>query len=213
MKKRILQLLLFSFCCTVCFSGCRRKPTETETQSETETQKQTETIKQTETEKQTETKKQTETQKQSETKKATVTPNTVAPQTNATEQTQATEPASQQCPYCGNWYYIATYADGTSDYSLHVAAEEQAQQSVPDDYDPSQYYTGNDGTEYAQCEYCYQWFSTAQDASGYSPYADHVAAESAYAAMQQPQEEYVQCPVCGNWVTPTEYQDHVTYGY
>ncbi|MDO5539761.1 MAG: hypothetical protein Q4F83_06770 [Eubacteriales bacterium] len=200
MKKHICQLLLVSFCCMACFSGCRRKPVETETQSETETQTQPETI------------KQTETQKQSETKKATVTPNSVTAQTDAPTQTQTTEPASQQCPYCGNWYYIATYADGTSDYSIHVAAEEQAQQSVPDDYDPSQYYTGNDGTEYAQCEYCYQWFSTAQDANGYSPYADHVAAESAYAAMQQ-QEEYVQCPVCGNWVTASEYQDHVTYGY
>lgn len=216
MKKRILRLFLFSVCCTICFSGCRRKIAEPETQSETQTQ--SETTAESETQKQSETKKQPETEKKAATQKtatqkpktAAAKPVTQAPATEAA-QTPTTEPPSQQCPYCGNWYYTTPYGDGTSDYSNHVAAEE-AQLAAPDDYDSSQYYMGDDGIEYAQCPYCYQWFSTAQDSTGYSPYADHVAAESAY-AMQQSQEEYYQCPNCGNWVTAYEYQEHIANGW
>lgn len=213
MKKSIFRMLLFAACFTACFSGCRRKPVETETQSETESQTQSETSKATETQQQSETKKQAETQKQSEKKKQTTvkTPTVSVPQTQTTEavQTPTTEPPSQQCPYCGNWYYTSLYADGTSDYSNHVAAEEQ---NAFNDSDSTQYYTGDDGTEYAQCPYCFQWFSTLPDASGYTPYGEHIAAESAYAA-QQAQEEYYQCPNCGNWVTASEYQDHITNGW
>lgn len=204
-------LLLLSFCSLICLSGCRRKPIEPQTETQTQKQTQSETEKQTETKKQTETRKQTETKKKTETQKATA----AATPTPQTEQVQAppTAPPSQQCPYCGNWYYTTAYADGTSDYSNHVAEEEQA--AIPSDYDPSQYYTGNDGTEYAQCQYCFQWFSTVPDASGYSQYADHVAAEAAYAATlsEQQQEDYVQCPNCVTWVTGSEYQDHIANGY
>lgn len=220
MKQRTWRLFLLSACCMVCFSGCRRKITEPETetqiQSETITETQSETI--TEIQKQPETKKQPETEKKATAqnpkttaaKPVTQTPATQAPATEAV-QTPTTEPPSQQCPYCGYWYYTTSYGDGTSDYSNHVAAEE-AQLAASEDYDASQYYTGNDGVEYAQCPYCYQWFSTAQDATGYSPYSDHVAAEAAYAA-QQSQEEYYQCPYCGNWVTAYEYQEHIANGW
>lgn len=221
MKKKIRTALLLTLSCTLVFSGCRRKPVETEP----ETQKQTETeseTKQTETEKETETQKattkQTETQKattkQTEAK-TTVTPSqaqTTAPQTE-TQQTEA--PATAQCPYCGYWYYTSTYQDGTSDYSIHVASEEAAIQASTDasSYDSSDYYTGTDGTQYAQCQYCFQWFSTAADASGYSPYSEHVAQESAYAAQMGYEAEYVQCPNCGNWVTPSEYNEHIANGW
>ncbi|MDO4345619.1 MAG: hypothetical protein Q4C50_12555, partial [Eubacteriales bacterium] len=138
-------------------------------------------------------------------------------QTTATEtpQTAATEPPSQPCPYCGTWYYTTPYADGTSDYSIHVAAEEQAAQASQDALNgiyTTDYQTTADGSLYAQCPYCFQWFSDMADQSGYSPYAQHVAAESAYAA-QIANEEYVQCPYCGNWVTQSEYQDHMNVGW
>lgn len=222
MRKRIHWLLLVMVCCALILPGCRRKPieTETETTSETETESETNTEKQTKKE----TEKQSETQRQTN-KRTTVTPNstTQTPQTNtqASEtqaQTQAaetnapaTEASSQQCPYCYGWYSTASTGDGSSEYSSHVAQEE-AYIASQSGYDPNSYYIDNNGGQYAQCEYCFQWFSTAADASGYSPYADHVAAEAAYAA-QSGYEEYIQCPYCGNWVTQSDYNDHITYGW
>ena len=213
-------------------SGCRRKPVETEpateTQSETQTEAQTETKK--ETEAQTETAKQTQPQTEKKTvqqteKKVTVTPTqpqtqvqvqpqtqpqTTAPQTEA-PQTEASAPA--QCPYCGGWFSTAGQETaGTSEYSSHVAQEE-AYIASQNGYDPSQYQTANDGTQYAQCQYCFQWFSTTPDASGYSPYSEHVAIESAYAAQIGLEAEYVQCPNCGGWVTPAEYDVHIANGW
>lgn len=226
MRKRMYLLLLCVLCCAAGVSGCRRKPIETEPETQTETTSET----QTETQKQIETQKQSETQKAEKTqpetvKKTTVTPSTQTPQTNAqtttpmteseTPQTQATEAPSQACPYCGVWYYTTLYADGTSDYSNHVAAEEayiNSSNYTDPSYDPNQYYTDNAGNQYAQCEYCFQYISTTPDASGYSPYAEHVAAEAAYAASQANQD-YVQCPYCGNWVTQSEYQEHMANGW
>lgn len=222
MRKRIQWLLLIMVCCTLVLPGCRRKPIETE--SETETQSETVTEKKTEklTEKATE--KQSETQQQT-TKRTTVTPNSTAqtPQTDTQAATTAsetqpsetqapqTDAASQQCPYCYNWFSTASLEDGSSEYSSHVAQEE-AYIASQGGYDSSSYYTDGSGVQYAQCEYCFQWFSTAADASGYSPYADHIAAETAY-AMQNNNEEYVQCPNCGNWVTQSEYNDHIANGW
>lgn len=219
MKARKYMLLLLALCCIAGFSGCRRAPAETETSSETVKETTSETEKVTETQKQT-TEKQTETQQQT-VKKTSVTPSTQTPQTAASEtQAQTTESATQQCPYCYSWFSTTLQADGTSEYSTHVAAEESYLQSIQsstnaadnsytDDYN---YQTGADGNLYAQCPYCFQWFSDTADAGGYSQYADHVAAEAAYAA-QIAGEDLVQCPNCGNWVTPEEYQDHINNGW
>lgn len=221
MKARKYMLLLLALCCLVGFSGCRRAPAETETSSETVKETTSETAKVTETQKQT-TEKQTETQQQT-VKKTSVTPSTQTPQTQtAASETQAqtTENAAQQCPYCYNWFSTTLQADGTSEYSTHVAAEESYLQSIQsstnaadDSYtDDYNYQTGADGNLYAQCPYCFQWFPDTTNAGGYSQYADHVAAEVAYAA-QIAGEDLVQCPNCGNWVTPEEYQDHINNGW
>ena len=79
-------------------------------------------------------------------------------------------------------------------------------------------YSNSDSTSgYAsdQCPYCGQWFSTAPDESGYSPYGEHLAAESAYAAASAAQQgqQYQECPYCGQWLDPITYQDHVTNLY
>lgn len=218
MRKRIQWLLLIMVCCTLVLPGCRRKPIETE--SETETQSETVTEKKTEKPTEKKTEKQSETQRQTN-KRTTVTPNSTAqtPQSNTQvsetqpSETQApqTNAASQQCPYCYGWFSTASLEDGSSEYSNHVAQEE-AYIASQGGYDSSSYYTDGSGVQYAQCEYCFQWFSTAADASGYSPYSDHVAAEAAYAA-QIANAEYVQCPNCGNWVTQSEYNDHINNGW
>ena len=139
-------------------------------------------------------------------------------------QTQATQAqSSSQCQYCGGWFYTTPYADGTSDYTNHVAQEEAylisiggtpgSSNNTQSGYDSSQYYTDNSGGQYGQCQYCFQWFSTYTDASGYSEYSQHVAQESAYAASMGMQAEYIQCPNCGAWVTPSEYETHIANGW
>lgn len=222
-KRRVHAFLLLALGCSLIFSGCRRKPVETESETTSETETETETEK--ETEKQSETKKETEKQKQSETqkqteKKTTVTPNTTV-QTPTSEttapQTEAAAAATDQCPYCYNWFSTAQNADGSSEYSTHVAAEKAyAEQNNysganDNDYDPSEYYTDPYGGEYAQCGYCGQWFSTAADDTGYSPYSEHVANEAAYAA-QMSASNYVQCPYCGYWVSEADYEYHTANG-
>ncbi len=214
MRKKFYSVLLLTLSCTLIFSGCRRKPIETEKETETETETQTET--ESETAKQTEKETEKETTKQTE-KKTTVaaqTQTTVTAQTNAVQtETQQTEaPSSSQCPYCGNWFYTTVGEDGTSDYSRHIAAEEADAEDISA-YDESTYSTGTDGVTYAQCQYCFQWFSTVPDESGYSPYNQHVAQESAYAAQMGYDAEYVQCPYCGNWVTSSEYDVHIANGW
>lgn len=219
MKKYTQAVFLLALCCAVGLSGCRRKLTPEELQSETASETKQEVITEQVTETQTFTQKQTQAQTQRQTAaKTTVTPNTQK-QTQKQTQAQTTEaPAqTQQCPYCGNWFSTTISADGTSEYSSHVAQEEAYAKTTEatnsaSSYDGSDYQTGSDGTLYAQCPYCFQWFSDAPDASGYSPYADHVAAEAAYAAQQQ-NEDYVQCPNCGNWVTQEEYQEHIANGW
>lgn len=225
MKKRMRQLLMLLVCCALLLPGCRRKPIETETQTETET----ETKKETETEKKTEkpTEKQSETKRET-TKRTTVSPNSStnnAPRTPSTNQAQSESQAQTSaasydyCPYCGGSFSTTLSSDGASEYSSHVAQEEAYIASINNGSgSTNQDYGSDDGGQYdssgqyAQCNYCFQWFSTAADASGYSPYADHIAAETAY-AMQTGQEEYVQCPNCGNWVTPSDYNDHIANGW
>lgn len=219
MKKRGCTILILMLGCTIALSGCRRKPVETEPATETQSETQTETKK--ETEKQTETAKQTQPQTEKETvkqteKKVTVTP--TQPQTQAQTQPQTTAPQTEasapaQCPYCGGWFSTAGQeTSGTSEYSSHVAQEE-AYIASQNGYDSSQYQTSSDGTQYAQCQYCFQWFSTTPDASGYSPYSEHVAIESAYAAQIGLEAEYFQCPNCGTWVTASEYDVHIANGW
>lgn len=219
MKKRGCTILLLMLGCTMALSGCRRKPVETEPATETQSETQTETKK--ETEVQTETAKQTQPQTEKKTvkqteKKVTVTP--TQPQTQAQTQPQTTAPQTEasapaQCPYCGGWFSTAGQeTGGTSEYRSHVDQEEAYIASL-NGYDSSQYQTGNDGTQYAQCQYCFQWLSTTPDASGYSPYSEHVAIESAYAAQIGAEAEYYQCPNCGTWVTPAEYDVHIANGW
>ena len=232
MKKGYRLLFLLAFSLTLLLSGCRRTPIETETEVQTETETETETEKQTEKKKETEkeTEKQTEKQTTKQTEKTTVSPNTsnsaVTPQTNQNTDTNATS----MCPYCYNYFSTQTGADGSSVYSSHVAQEEAYLISIggtpitgssgtgssgsgdnnSSDSDTSYSDTNNGG--YAQCEYCFQWFSTDPGVSGYSPYSEHVAAEAAYSA-QSYEQDYYQCPNCGNWVTYTEYQYHISGGY
>ncbi|MDO4523396.1 MAG: hypothetical protein Q4B57_09670 [Eubacteriales bacterium] len=217
MKKRVCILLL-ALTVSLALSGCRRRPIETEAQTETETisETETETKKETETEK--ETVKQTEKKASS---KTTVAPKTTTqtlpqspittsqtPQSETTAQTEA--PASSQCPYCGQWFSSAITADGSSEYSNHVYYEQNAGDDSA--YDSSGYYTGSDGAQYAQCPYCFQSFSTAADESGYSPYSEHVAQESAYAATLD-DGTYTQCPYCGLWLGSDDYADHIANGW
>ncbi len=210
MKKRMQLLWLIALCLVLTLAGCRRKPIETESETQSETEKATEKL----TEWETETTKLTQpaTERQSETKKETAKKTTkktsVTPST--TKQTEAV--ATQMCPYCGNSFSTVAGADGSSPYSTHVAQEEAYINSQQGGEDTPGYQTGSDGNLYAQCPYCYQWFLDVADESGYSPYADHVAAESAY-ANQEAEEDYVQCPNCGNWVTPEEYQQHISNGW
>lgn len=221
MKKRARILLLLMLSCTLTLSGCRRKPIETEMQTESETQSETLSEKETEKETQKTTKAQTEPETEKETQKQTskVTVSPTQPQTQKQSETQAQtqDQSSSQCQYCGGWFYTTPNADGTSDYSNHVAQEEAYIASIGgttnSGSDSSQYYTDNSGSQYAQCQYCFQWFSTASDANGYSEYSQHVAAEAAYAASMGMTAEYVQCPNCGAWVTPSEYDTHIANGW
>lgn len=222
MKKRARILLLLMLSCTLTLSGCRRKPIETEMQTESETQSETLSEKETEKETQKTTKTQTEpTEKETQKQTSKVTVSPTQPQTQKQSetqaQTQAQEQSSSQCQYCGGWFYTTPNADGTSDYSNHVAQEEAYIASIGgttnSGSDSSQYYTDNSGSQYAQCQYCFQWFSTASDANGYSEYSQHVAAEAAYAASMGMTAEYVQCPNCGAWVTPSEYDTHIANGW
>lgn len=223
--KRRAQLFLMIALCIAGASGCRRKPIETESQAPTEAETQSEP--QTETGKATEPLTEKITEKESETQKKTTTPTRVT--ANKTQKNTAAGAATQACPYCGNSFSTTAAADGSSEYSAHVAQEEAYIRSIGKDpatylssgsagtgtqssSDSSGYQTGSDGTLYAQCPYCFQWFSDAADASGYSPYAEHIAAEAAY-ANQQSNEDYVQCPNCGNWVTQDEYQEHINNGW
>ena len=81
--------------------------------------------------------------------------------------------------------------------------------------DSSYNYDYNSGYASDQCPYCGQWFSTAPDASGYSPYGEHLAAESAYAATYAAEQgqQYQECPYCGQWLDSATYQDHITNLY
>lgn len=232
MKKRMHWLLLMLVCCAIVLPGCRRKPIETETQTETQTETESETEKKTEKQTEKKSEKQTETNK-----RKTVSPNSStnnAPRTPGTNQTQSettatTEASAQEntydtCPYCGGSFSTTLLADGTSEYSSHVAQEEAYIDYINGTSgntttDPNQNYDSSDDGgqfdstgQYGQCTYCFQWFSTVPDASGYSPYANHIAAEEAY-AMQNSQEEYLQCPNCGNWVTQSDYNDHIANGW
>lgn len=207
--KRHAQFFFLIAMCTLCAAGCRRKPITAETQAQTEAetqsvQQETEAVTEAATEQATE--KESETQKQQAKKPTTITANKTQKSTENTDPTAT----AQACPYCGNQFSTAPNADGSSEYSAHVAQEEAYIESIGGDV--SDYQTGSDGTLYAQCPYCFQWFSDAPDASGYSPYAEHVAAETAY-ANQMANEDYVQCPNCGNWVTQSEYQQHIAYGW
>lgn len=219
MKKRTHILLLLLLGCTLAFTGCRRKPIETESETQSETQTETETETQTEKTTKVQTEAETEKETQKQTNKVTVSPTQPQTQSETQAQTQAQTEAQQsaQCQYCGGWFYTTTNSDGTSDYSNHVAQEEAYLASIggssDSDYDASQYYTDDSGSQYAQCQYCFQWFSTTSDSSGYSEYSQHVAQESAYAASMGMVAEYVQCPNCGAWVTPSEYDTHIANGW
>ena len=229
------MLLLLSLSSTLLLSGCRRKPvdpvqpqTETETQkmTETETEKTTEKVTEKVTEKQTEkvTEKQTEkpaakpaTEKQTDKKQPTSTKTTVAP-------SQPVNPspngggATNTCPYCCGSFSTVPGADGVSEYTSHVGAEEayieytKSQGTYTDPNagatTPSNQYGG---TATAQCPYCWGWYST-DSTYGYSEYSQHLAAEEAN-SYQQSTVEYTQCPYCGLWIDPYSYQDHITYGY
>ncbi len=206
MKQRTLLLFLAALC-ALGASGCRRKPIVTETQAQTETAKELATEAASETEAlakatETVTEKESETEKQPTKIRANLTQ-------KETEQSEMAV-ATQNCPYCGNPFSTVAGSDGISEYDAHVAQEEAYIDAIGGD--ASDYQTGADGTLYAQCPYCFQWFSDAPGADGYSAYAEHVAAESAY-ANQMANEEYVQCPNCGNWVTQSEYQDHINGGW
>lgn len=252
MRRRIRLLLLAVLCLSIGLSGCRRKPIETETQKETAAS-ETQTEKDAGTEKQSESK--TEKTTESGTKKTpqstaqkhtTVTPSSITPKPSSSPQkspSPSPKGQTQTCPYCAGSFSTVTGADGSSEYSSHVAQEEAyiraiggdpatyqsgVPSSTPDSSqgngsggqtggttgngDWSGYQTGDDGTLYAQCPYCFQWFSDTADSTGYSPYAQHVAAETAY-LNQQGGEEYVQCPICGNWVTQSDYQVHQANGW
>lgn len=249
-------LLLAVLCLSVGLSGCRRKPIETETQEETASETQTEKSKTTETEKQSEDQTEAGTKKTTSNtakKTTTVTPSSIAANpvaspkpSSSAKPSPSPKPAAQTqtqvCPYCAGSFSTVAGADGSSEYSSHVAQEEAYIRAIGGDpatyqsgsqnsgTDGSQggssdnqgsgtdggwsgdYEVGSDGSLYAQCPYCFQWFSDTADSTGYSPYAQHVAAEAAY-YNQQSNEEYVQCPICGNWVTQSEYQVHQTNGW
>lgn len=239
MRKTWKYLLLIAASSAFLLTGCRRQPIETESETNSETQTEKITEKQTEksTEKITEksTGKQTETEKKtSSSGSANKTNNQSSQKTSvAPSETNATESSSTQiCPYCYQSFSTVQNADGTSEYSIHYAQEkayadmygiqpssDSADSSSSDgtnNYDSSSSDSSYDnGYAYDQCPYCGQWFSTAPDASGYSPYGEHLAAESAYAASSAAQQgqQYQECPYCGQWLDPVTYQDHVANLY
>ncbi len=240
MKKRMHWLLLTLVCCALVLPGCRRKPIETETQTETQSETESETESKTEKAAKKESEKQSETNKRktvspnSSTSNAPRTPSTNQKQSETQAQSETTAPTEapaqeytyNTCPYCGGSFSTNLLDDGTSEYSNHVAQEEayidyingtsgntNSNSNTNPDYDSSDDGGQFDSTgQYGQCNYCFQWFSTVPDASGYSPYANHVAAEEAY-AMQNSHEKYLLCPNCGNWVTQSDYNDHIANGW
>lgn len=212
--------------------------TLTEKATEKQTEKQAEKVTEKATKKQTE--KQTETASASKKTDQSTQKTSVAPsETNPTEQGGSSDSSSTQiCPYCYQSFSTVQNADGTSEYSTHYAQEKayadmygiqpssDASDSGDDINTDSDSSSGSDDSSYSnsdynsgyasdQCPYCGQWFSTAPDESGYSPYGEHLAAESAYSAASAAQQgqQYQECPYCGQWLDPATYQDHVTNLY
>ena len=187
MKKTWKLMLLLAVSSTLLLSGCRRKPVATETETETETQTETETETETEkiTEKQTERKTAASSTKKPSTsqteKKTSVQPN----ETNTNKNnTSANSSATQTCPYCYQSFSTTPDSDGSSEYSRHYAQEKayadmygiQPDDTSSDSTSSDSSSSSGSSDSYAQCPYCYQWFSTTPDASGYSPYGEHEAA-------------------------------------
>lgn len=214
MKHTWKLMFLLAISSSLLLSGCRRKPVETEVVTEKQTEKLTERESETEkiTEKQTEKKTSASS---SQTKKTSVQPNE---NVNKQNTSAADNSPKQACPYCYQNFSTKTDADGTSEYSRHYAQEKayadlygiQPGGATSDDTTTDNSSSGS--SDYAQCPYCYQWFSTTPDTSGYSPYGEHEAAEAAYNATSSTQQ-YQECPYCGLWLDSNTYLDHITNGY
>lgn len=226
MKRTKKVLFLLALGSTLMFSGCRRAAVETESESET----QTETASETETEKTTEKSTEKETEKTTKktsssskkSSKTSVSPSKSGSSSSSSSSSTTSDSGTKQCPYCYGTFSTATDANGDSEYSTHYAQEKAyadlygiepsgTSDSTTSETDSSTSSSGTD-TGYSQCPYCFQWFSTASDSSGYSPYGEHLASEEAYAA-QNADETYQQCSYCGLWLDADTYADHMANGY
>lgn len=218
MKKKTRLLLLLMLCLAVSLCGCRKKIAETESETETmsETQSETETESETQTEKKKETEKKTTVSNNTKnteksTEKTTVKPSTVnsnsSTGSSAAGSSQTT--ATQMCPYCYQQISTAPNGDGTTVYSVHVAQEKAwadtygygTNNTTQTTETPNN--TTTDDT--AQCPYCYQWF-TVSDGS----YNAHITSEAGTPVDTGSNDQYVQCPNCGNiYPAGNAYDTHV----
>lgn len=220
MKKKTRLLLLVTLCLAVSLCGCRKKVAETESETETmsETQSETETESESETESETETEKKTSVSKNTKsteksTEKTTVKPSTVnsnsaSGSSSSGNSSSAGTTATQMCPYCYQQISTASNGDGTTVYSVHVAQEKAWADTYGYGTDNTQTTEGQNQTttdDTAQCPYCYQWF-TVSDGS----YNAHITSEAGTPVDTGSDDQYVQCPKCGNvYPAGNAYDTHV----